>query len=57
MTMAGIGAMGHVFQATEVNATGDSFYTISISMGLIPMSDMLLCYRVQTTRFDDDDDG
>ena len=40
-----------------MNATGDSFYAISISMGLIPMSDMLLCYRVQTTRFDDDDDG
>ena len=52
--MADIGAClpGH-----EVNATGDSFYAISISMGLIPMSDMLLCYRVQTTRFDDDDDG
>ena len=50
MTMADIEA---VFHTTEVNATGDSFNAISTSTELMPMSDMLLCYRTQTTRFDD----
>ena len=45
--------MGHAFQATEMKTTGDCFSTISILYELVPMSDILLCYRMQTTRFDD----